>query len=343
MAPETAKPGTTETLKQQVTEAIRTVSAGHLSYGLLDFPYHRNIGDSAIWLGEVQILRRLHGKGPGYVSHLGFSVEEPGRHVPDGILYLHGGGNFGDIWPAHQIYRENILTRYPKHRIVQLPQSLHYADPEAIERSKRVIGAHPDFHFMVRDQESLDFVTRHFDCHALLVPDCAFGIDMAPFRRVARPAGIKCLFRSDKERRPDAEAGRALFAGTQIEDWHGMADMARRRHAIRILKRIPDIPGKHHLMGLRSWAFNRMALNIVTIGFQQLDAAEVIVTDRLHGHIMSALLEKPHVVIDNFYGKIANFIRAWGRDQVTRVAEDYREAHAMAAELLAASQKKRRG
>lgn len=329
--------GTVQNLSGKVTNALRSVSEGYRSYGLLDFPHHKNIGDSAIWLGEIAILQRLFAKGPDYVSHLGLSVDEPARYLKDGILYLHGGGNFGDIWPAHQLYRENILARYPHHRIVQLPQSLHYSDPKAIERTQYAIDKHPDFHFMVRDHESLDFATRHFNCPTLLVPDCAFGIDMTQFTPNPRPQGIKCLFRSDKERRPDAEAGNALFADMQVEDWLGMEDIGHRRNIMRILKRIPDLPGKQRLMGLRSWAFNRMATNIVTIGFQQLDAAEVIVTDRLHGHIMSTLLGKPHVVIDNFYGKITNFIRAWGADGVTRTAADYAQAHAMAADLLALS------
>ena len=59
-------------------------------------------------------------------------------------------------------------------------------------------------------------------------------------------------------------------------------------------------------------------------------------TDRLHGHIMATLLGKPHVVIDNFYGKIANFIHAWPTDDKTLQARDYAEAQEMARGLLGA-------
>lgn len=72
----------------------------------------------------------------------------------------------------------------------------------------------------------------------------------------------------------------------------------------------------------------------VLLGFAQLDRAEVVVTDRLHGHIMSTLLGKPHVVIDNSYGKIARFIDAFGKDDVTLQARDYVEAREMADQLL---------
>jgi exopolysaccharide biosynthesis predicted pyruvyltransferase EpsI len=70
------------------------------------------------------------------------------------------------------------------------------------------------------------------------------------------------------------------------------------------------------------------------MGFAQIDRHEVLVTDRLHGHIMATLLGKPHVVIDNFYGKIANFIKAFGKDDVTLSAENFAQAHEMAQQLL---------
>lgn len=322
-------------LGARVLDAIRPLSAGHRSYALLDFPYHRNIGDSAIWMGEVEILRRIHGRGPDCVTYLRYGLDEPDRFAPGAILYLHGGGNFGDIWPAHQTYREAVLARYPDRRIVQLPQSVHFGDPAAVERCKRAIGAHRDFHFMVRDAESRDFVAREFDCPVYLVPDCAFGIDMGQVARTPAPRGITCLLRSDKERRADAAGAAAHFPDARIEDWHGLEDLALRKQVMRGLKRIPGIPGKAALMRGRAAIFDRMARRNVMTGFAQLDAAEVVVTDRLHGHIMSALLGKPHVVIDNFYGKIANFRRVWEDGSLTRAAVDYAGAGALARDLLA--------
>lgn len=321
-------------LSAAVLAAIRTVSAGFSDYALLDFPSHWNIGDSAIWLGEVEILRCAHGRAPGYVSHVKYSITEPARVLADrGLIYLHGGGNFGDIWPAYQIYREAILQRYPNHRIVQLPQSLHFGQPEGIERTKRAIAGHRDFHLMVRDHESLTFAQAHFDCPVLLVPDSAFGIDMTAFARVAQPQGIKALFRVDKERRPDATAGRALFKDAVIEDWHWHSK-TRRNLEKAVMGGFMMLPVRV-LMAPRAASFTAMARARVAMGFAQLDRAEVVVTDRLHGHIMATLLGKPHVVIDNFYGKIANFIGAWGTDTVTLSARDYGQAHEMAQQLLA--------
>ena len=81
-------------------------------------------------------------------------------------------------------------------------------------------------------------------------------------------------------------------------------------------------------------AFTGFARARVALGFAQIDRHKVLVTDRLHGHIMASLFGKPHVVIDNSYGKISNFIETWGMDNVTLRATDFAEAHEMAQELL---------
>src|SRR4051812_45812104 len=70
---------------------------------IVDFPDIRNCGDSAIWLGEIAYFRARFGKTPSYVSTAeGFSAEGLEAAVPSGPIFIHGGGNFGDIWIGHQ-------------------------------------------------------------------------------------------------------------------------------------------------------------------------------------------------------------------------------------------------
>ncbi|MNC34023.1 putative pyruvyl transferase EpsO [compost metagenome] len=38
---------------------------------------------------------------------------------------------------------------------------------------------------------------------------------------------------------------------------------------------------------------------------------ENIITDRLHGHILSCLMNIPHTVHDNSYGKNSGYLQAW--------------------------------
>jgi pyruvyl transferase EpsO len=50
--------------------------------------------------------------------------------------------------------------------------------------------------------------------------------------------------------------------------------------------------------------------------------SRLVVTNRLHGHILSCLLGVPNVVLDNTYGKNSAYYRCWYRDlQFARLIE----------------------
>jgi pyruvyl transferase EpsO len=69
-------------------------------------------------------------------------------------------------------------------------------------------------------------------------------------------------------------------------------------------------------------------------GLRVLARGRVVITDRLHGHILSLMMGVPHVVLDNTYGKISSFHRTWtaGADGV-RIAGSAAEAVALARQL----------
>ena len=49
-------------------------------------------------------------------------------------------------------------------------------------------------------------------------------------------------------------------------------------------------------------------------GLHLLGAGELLVTDRLHGHIVALLAGVPQVLLDNSYGKLRGFWEAWTHD-----------------------------
>jgi len=56
---------------------------------------------------------------------------------------------------------------------------------------------------------------------------------------------------------------------------------------------------------------NRLAHARMMRGVNLLDTGRVVIADRLHVHILSILMEKPHVLIDNRYRKLGTFHEAW--------------------------------
>src|SRR3546814_20075026 len=74
--------------------------AGKLA--LVDFPDHSNVGDSAIWLGEMAYLRK-NNRLPAYHSAIAdFDDEACRAAIGDGPLLITGGGNMGTRWPKHE-------------------------------------------------------------------------------------------------------------------------------------------------------------------------------------------------------------------------------------------------
>ncbi|MCL2385790.1 MAG: polysaccharide pyruvyl transferase family protein, partial [Alphaproteobacteria bacterium] len=156
---------TIERLQREITRVLGPELEGVRSFALVDFPHHENVGDSAIYLGELEWLQRHLGFVPGYVCSYGnFSAEELQRAVPEGPILIHGGGNFGDIWPHHHAFREAVLTAFPNRRIIQLPQTIHFDDLAARDRAAQKITDHGNFLLFVRDQRSFDLARKAFKC-----------------------------------------------------------------------------------------------------------------------------------------------------------------------------------
>ncbi len=94
-------------------------------YCLLDFPNHHNIGDHLIWQGELDFLKRLPYKCT-YTSS--FSFFDAKRIKENDIILLHGGGNFGDLYRPLQIFRLDVIDKFPNNRVIFFPQTVFYAD-----------------------------------------------------------------------------------------------------------------------------------------------------------------------------------------------------------------------
>ncbi|MFC0205268.1 polysaccharide pyruvyl transferase family protein [Novosphingobium soli] len=272
-------------------------------FALLDFPDHPNVGDSAIWIGELALFREAGGAAPAYVSAFhNLDDADLRAAVPEGPIFLHGGGNFGDVWNHHQDFREGVIARFRDRPIIQLPQSIHFRDPARIAQAARVIAAHPDFTLLVRDLPSLKLAEQQFDCTVRLCPDSALAIGSV------RPAPARCevlaLLRTDRE---SAGALRTP-PGVPVEDW-----LIEETGPVRRAKAAAAIgawtSGRPRLARVR--AYEAAARHRLERGLGQIARGRALVTDRLHVHILALLLGRPHAVIDNSYGKIGRFLDAF--------------------------------
>ncbi len=320
-------------LQQQLDDALRPLVENADSIALLDFPDFSNVGDSAIWLGALASLRRVGAPSPCHTCDArSYDRDTLARRLRTGVILLNGGGNFGDLWPRHQLFRERVVADFPDNPIVVMPQSMHFVDPQAAERTRAVFRAHSRLTLLLRDRESLDEATHLFGGIAQLVPDTAFGLT-ALSRLRAPTHDILWLKRGDQEDRWSASDVSRL--GNATADWAGdESTRLVRTHdtLVRATKRpITARAARRALM----WVHPRLAQERLDRGVALLSSARVIVTDRLHGHILCLLLAIPHVVLDNSYGKLTRFIGAWSSSSaLVRVASTPEEAYDVSRALL---------
>jgi pyruvyl transferase EpsO len=117
---------------------------------------------------------------------------------------------------------------------------------------------------------------------------------------------VLAMLRADLEK--TGEVDRSAYPGLPIEDW--ITESARR---VRVSKAAGAAsaflalkPAEMRLRKLDAAAHNRFRR-----GIRQISRGEAIVTDRLHVHICSLLIGRPHAVLDNSYGKIGRFMAAF--------------------------------
>lgn len=272
---------------------------------VVDFPNIRNVGDSAIWLGEMAYLAKRGVADPVYVSEMrDFSAHGLDARTRSGPIFIHGGGNFGDIWLGHQKFREQILEQWPGRPVVQFPQSIHYASQARAEETARIIARHGNFTLLVRDEESKDYAQKHFDCQVRLCPDMAFCIGALQAPPPELP--VLAMLREDREKASALDL--SAYPDIPAEDW--ITEPWFPVHAAKFMGATRKL-GTFDPIRMRLGAFNAAATQRFGRGIRQIGRARAIVTDRLHVHILSLLLGKPHAVLDNSYGKIGRFLAAF--------------------------------
>lgn len=306
----------TAELSRRIDETLRPLIAGRSErICIIDPPGYANVGDSAIFLGELAFLRRNFPEAR--IDFFDTSNYTPAcdRFIRESsIILLQGGGNFGEIWPRHHAIRMEILNRFPGKPIVQFPQSISFSTQAGIDATARAIERQGNFTLLVRDRKSQAFAERHFPCTTVLCPDMAFAL--GDIRREPASLDFLCLLRRDKEVVTDharllrvlADLGGSL----DVADWIEApgSRLGRRDKALASTwRRFPWSIGP-----TRSFAFRlreRYARERLAFGLNLLSRGSMVVTDRLHAHVLCCLLGVRHLLFDSLDGKVAALYEAW--------------------------------
>lgn len=248
-------------------------------------------------------------------------------NITGGVVFSCGGGNFGDLYDPDQTFRLNLVRNLPNVDIVFLPQSISYTKPANVEKHNNVFKNHKHLTMMLCDYDSLQFARVNFpNVTSVYVPDLA--LLLGPMLPNSEPVvdilflirndiegvlsmsaagcpsvtGVTNLFLTDRTRAMEIARQHQLSA----ELWDFPIDGFPNRTAKDTGELMWDYrqiyPGR--LLTTNMPSSEAMTSYRVLLGNSLMSRGRVVVTDRLHASIMSTLIDRPVVYLDNSYKKL---------------------------------------
>lgn len=278
----------------------------------VDLPVHGNIGDLLIMHGTLAFFER-YSLQPR-ISAPAFSYN-PDWIRKGEVVVFHGGGNFGDLYSEYgmQPLREQVVASHPDNRIIILPQTIYFSSQAEQQRSASIFRQHRDVHICVRDIASYQ-IALEFSDKVYLLPDMAHQLYPIEPDQNVDASGTLRISRTDGEKSASAVSGLPDVAATV--DWPGLVGSNERyinyfRRAMSIMHKYGvGKLGNQLMCGLWESYSESLIDNAVAL----YSSYQLIISDRLHGHILACLMDKPNVVIDNSYGKNLNYVNVWTAD-----------------------------
>lgn len=273
---------------------------------LIGYPSYKNPGDALIWLGTEQYLDEI-GVEIVYRADIGrFDQKYIDEKFPGLPILLTGGGNFGDIWPVFQDFRESVVCQNFERLIIQLPQSIQFKNHARQEKSRAVFAKHSNLVLMFRESASFNRAKQAFpEANCVLCPDMAFGASLVQDINEPREGRI-ALLREDRESAGRLEVDQRLF---KVIDWHFNAVSnfywLILRTGLIAYKRIPGVRRMVSKAALDE-IYSQMSTINLKNALRILSTASFLLTDRLHAHVLACLLGIHHLIVDNSYGKISS-------------------------------------
>jgi exopolysaccharide biosynthesis predicted pyruvyltransferase EpsI len=280
---------------------------------LIDYPFYFNVGDLLIFKGTLAYFEQAGIQLKAAYSLKSYSTKKLKKHVDaQTTIFLQGGGNFGDLYPAHQKIRETIIANFPNNKIILLPQSVCFESEIAQQRSAEIFKQHPNVVLFARDEISLK-ILKQFSTQTFLMPDMAhylYGIINT--HQIEPQHEVLYFFRQDKEQNPAQEL---YLKHNPVEsiDWENLIDaedMQLHRKLRKHLKWGFILPEKQ-VDEYVYQAWSKRCDKIIEHTCKLFLSHQRVVTSRLHAHILSSILEIPSTILDNSYKKNSLYFASW--------------------------------
>lgn len=226
----------------------------------------------------------------------------------DDVITIIGGGNFGDIYLEIEKARQFFIKKFPKNKIVCFPQTIDFSKSEKgkkeLKKAIKIYGRHKNLVLFARERKSYDIMKNNFKKNrVLLAPDIVLSLNKQLPKEERKY--ITLCFRNDKENKIDQKEKNKLIANLK-EKYKGQV-----------------IEKDTHVGNIKIEQDDREKyLNDIWDTFRK---SKIVLTDRLHGMIFSAITGTPCIAFQNSNGKIQQTYEAWLKDipEIEMINEEF--------------------
>lgn len=245
-------------------------------------PTYGNLGDRALLFAEKAFVKDYFPDCQFYPIPLERTIGVPKRMLSwlvrsGDYCTLHAGGNIGTLYPGIHRGQERILDALHRKNITIFPQTYYYEEDEAgrkaLESSQKLYRRCVGLRICTRDQTSFAYVRANFPkTESLLAPDMALYLP-AWKGDGHRKGALVCIRRDGEKRMTDALYGKIL-------------DLLQERFGV-----VEDCDTHVHMSLTEEQARDELEKL-----WTRMAGSQILITDRLHGMIFSALTQTPCVV-----------------------------------------------
>ncbi len=255
---------------------------------LLDTPDHGNLGDHAIAMAEHKFLRDNFNCVISEFTHNEYCLFKKyivKRIHKDDIIILTGGGYIGTLWKNEENVSIDILDTFKDNHIIIMPQTLFFsADEDGVKEEKKFVEALndcSDITVMLRDNYSFEKMKEmRTKARLLLVPDIVTYLTYS--RNSIREKKVLLCLRKDIEKSIDNEQLNSLLSDLKSNGVIIVSTDTVVTHLVSKTKREYEVNKK----------------------LKEFSESMLVITDRLHGMLLSAITSTPCIAFNNVSGKV---------------------------------------
>ena len=200
------------------------------------------------------------------------------------VIFLTGGGNFGNTYPLSDNMREDIITGWKNNLKIVFPQTIDFSRNEEgdtwLQKAQRVYSKENNVIIFTREKHSFLLAQKYFQCSSYLVPDIVLFCNEQ--QRAKRTGIVVFCFRHDKEKHVDEKT-----------EEHVKKVVAKNDYEIKQI----DLQLPYHVM-------KNQRREEIKKKMDEMRKSSLVITDRLHGMIFAVITGTPCIVFSNYNHKI---------------------------------------